>query len=309
MRRLSRCWLLAVLTALPIPSGCGASAEEPTGEPPAEPPPMTVMTYNIMCSLCGGETYDPWEVRLPYFGDTFARHEPDLLGIQELTPIPGEVEQLLAQAPGFGAVYFAPDEQLPYPDAMIMYRQSRFDVLEHGDYWLSPTPDTPRSNGFAKPQLPRLVVWARMRDRLADREFYFATTHFDNNSPSQAMSAPLVKERTAPFASQLPVIVVGDFNSQPRDEAFATLTGEAGGFRLVDTQSIAKSWSVVTNQTPPPAYDLAERIDHIFVAGTGVDWQAESWAVDTTLYGTKLLPASDHFAMIARLQMGSPGGT
>lgn len=290
---------LALLVPLSGLGACGADEDRTAGNAPLPPRPIVVMTYNLMCSLCGGDLYEPWEKRLPYFKDTFARHDPDLLGLQEITPIAGETEQVLAQTPGFGAVFFAPEEGLPYPDAMILYRQSRFQVLERGEYWLSPTPDKARSSGFASPQLPRLVVWARMLDSAGDREFYFATTHFDNNTPSQSLSAPLVKERTAPFAARMPVILVGDFNSQPADEAFATLTGDAGGFRLIDTQGIAARWSVVTNQEPPPAYDLAGRIDHIFVAGAA--WRAESWSVDTTLYGPRLLPASDHFAMVARV--------
>ncbi len=279
--------------------GCGA---EDTAQQRLEPPrPLTVMTYNVMCSFCD-QGYDRWEQRLPYLGDTFTRYDADLYGLQELTPLAGEVEQIQALLPDHDPVFYGPEGEVRYPDALIMFRRSRFELLEEGSYWLSPTPDVAKSTGFAKPQLARLVVWAKLRDRAGGRELYFATTHFDNNQPSQAMSAPLVKERTAPFEERMPVVVVGDFNSKPSTEAFQTLTGDAGGFRFVDSQSIAEQWSVGGNQQPKPDYELADRIDHIFVAGQGVAWKATSWVVDLSTYGPNQLPPSDHYSMTATLE-------
>lgn len=279
--------------------GCGGN-DEPD-EPSLDPEPMTVMTFNVMCSLCGTSEHDPWEERLEYFRDIFARHDPDLVGIQELTPLGDEVGQLLERLPGRAAVYFAPADELPYPDAAIFYRKSRFRLLDSGEYWLSPTPDEPRSTGFAKPQLARLVVWATLRDRAGDRDFYFATTHFDNNVPSQALSAPLVKERTAPFAGKMPVIVTGDFNSKPGTEAWATLTTDSGGFPLADTHALAEQWRVISTQQPEPSYELESRIDHVFVGGTPGTWAVSDWNVDMSRYGPQDRRPSDHFPITTRL--------
>lgn len=274
--------------------GCG---EDPEDVQPLPAKPLSVMTFNVLCAVCGGGEYDPWEQRLGYFADIFARHDPDLIGLQELSPIPGEVDALLEVAPGRKALFFEQEGWLPYPDAAIFYRASRFEVLERGEYWLSPTPDVPRSTGFADPQLPRLVVWARLRDKAGDREMFFASTHFDNNSPSQEQSAPLVLERTAPFAATMPVVFVGDFNSQPADAAYVTLT--AGGFQ--NAYDLAPSPGVVENQDPDPVYDPADRIDHVFVAGAGVTWSASSWVADLYVYGEQKRYPSDHFAIVTTL--------
>lgn len=279
---------------------CGDAEPEAQKLPPA---PVSVMTFNVLCSLCATKEHDPWEQRLNMFRDVFDRHDPDLVGLQELGPFGDEVGLMLERLPGRGAISFAPEDAAPYPDAAIFYRKDRFSVIESGEYWLSPTPDVPNSNGFATPQLPRLLVWALLKDKAGDREIYFASTHFDNNTPSQAMSAPLVKERTAPFAQNTPVVVLGDFNSQPSDPAWDTLTTDAGhGFAFVDAQSIAAEWSVITNQEPPPSYDLADRIDHIFVAGNTTDWSASSWHADLTVYPPNDRYPSDHFPIVATLE-------
>jgi len=46
------------------------------------------MTFNVLCSFCNLREFDPWSERLAYFGDIFARHDPDLIGLQELSPPP-----------------------------------------------------------------------------------------------------------------------------------------------------------------------------------------------------------------------------
>ncbi len=289
---------LAVAVAL-FALGCGEDPEDVELLPPK---PLNVMTFNVLCSVCNPSEYDPWDERLSYFADIFQRHDPDLIGVQELTPLAGEVDSLLAAAPGHGALFFQQEEWPPYPDATIFYRKSRFRVLEQGEYWLSPTPDVPRSTGFAQPQLPRLVVWARLLDKAGDREMFFASTHFDNNAPSQALSAPLVLERTAPFAAALPVVFVGDFNSRPNSEAYKTLSTDAShGFVFQNAYDLAPNPGVIENQDPDPVYDPADRIDHVLVAGAGVSWSATSWAADLKVYGSKNRYPSDHFAIATTL--------
>lgn len=266
--------------------------------------PWRIMTFNVMCSSCGPEGFEDWEERVPYTGDTIRRHDPDLIGLQELFN-GEEVAEIEAEIPGYTTIWFAAQNpgELDYADAAIAYRTSMFAAIEHGFYWLSPTPDTPYSNGFAAPQLPRLVVWARLRAIAEDYEFVFATTHFDNNSPSQELSAPLVLERTAALAAELPVIMVGDYNSQPKDPAYAILTGgvDGQGPRFADAFVLADEWRAASNLDPKPAYDPALRIDHVFLAGA--PWQAADWVVDQWGYGPTMHFTSDHFAIAVEVSV------
>ncbi|MGE3673895.1 MAG: hypothetical protein AB7K71_29760, partial [Polyangiaceae bacterium] len=150
-------WFTAALTCSLL-AGCGsddAVKPEVTG-----PKPFKVMTYNVLCSFCKGDEYDAWDDRKLYFKDIFARHDADLYGLQELA-FGTEVDQMLELVDGFSSVYYAAaDSNFTYPDASILYRAERFDLLDSGEFWLSPTPDEPSSIGFSPPQVPRLVVWA-----------------------------------------------------------------------------------------------------------------------------------------------------
>lgn len=314
-------WLAAALTGCSddgasgtdagdaAPSRADAGREGGLIEPGTHDTALTVMTYNVLCStICGLGEYDPWAERVVHHADIYARHDPDLMALQELATVE-DVQQVLDAVPGREAIYF--DDGKAWADATIVYRKARFDVLDHGDYWLSPTPDEPRTAGFSGGlQLARLVVWAVLYDRYAGRELFFASTHFDNNSPSQEKSAPLVLERTLPFVKTHPVIFAGDFNSMPDSEAYQILTGKRGdhGFAFTEVEALADDWSVITNRKPAPEYDRAMRIDHIFLAGADVDWRAASWHPDMTSYGPLDLYPSDHFPIVTRLDIGrSPG--
>ena len=262
---------------------------------------IKVMTFNVLCSFCNPREYDPWIDRLGYFADIFKRHDPDLLGIQELSK-PEEVEQIAKLLPNHGAFYYQKGK-LAYPDAAIFYRKDRFEVVESGVYWLSPTPDVPMTTGFAgkKMQLARLVVWTVLREIPSGRKLLFVCTHFDPNSPSQELSAPLLLQRTARHGKDLPVIVVGDFNSRPDSKAYAILTkGLDDRIRLADAYEVATTKRTVTNQTSPSPYNPTGRIDHIFVGGPG-HWTVHDWAVDLSVYGPKQRHPSDHRPIAAEV--------
>lgn len=296
-----KCLVPLLLLAQLWLAGCGDSSSPVRAE-------LGVMTFNVLCSFCNAD-YAPWDERLAAFEDILARHDPDLIGLQELT-WPEEVDDFLALRDGFQAIYFVGDEAGPfgltdYPDATILYRIERFSLLEHGFYWLSATPDQAWATGWADGvQFARIVTWARFEDRRSGQPLLFVTTHFDNNSPNQEHSAPLLLERTTPWTGQGPVIVTGDFNSQPSDVAYQTLTegASAGGFHLVNSFDYTDDWSISSDAEPPPDYDVDGRIDHIFTAGDGWQWRCPQWTVDMFRYGQVPQYPSDHFAIFARLE-------
>ena len=264
---------------------------------PKGPPAFKVLTFNVLCSFCDTANFDPWNERVPDIADIVRRHDPDVFGLQELFTVE-EVKQIQTAIPGYGAIYFhdpARGYLVDYPDATVFYRESVFDVRESGQYWLSSTPDTPWTFGWANGQFWRLVSWARLLHKPSGREVYFATTHVDNNHPNQDQSAAVIVARTP---KDLPAVLVGDFNSKPDTTAYAALT--TGAFS--DAYPLAAAREILHNQSMEPAYDADQRIDHVFLSGPA-KWQVSRWRVDLYRYGTQQRYPSDHFAISAWLSL------
>ncbi len=284
-------------------SSTDAGADLGVDAPVADPSSLVVFNYNVMCSFCKNTDFPQWEqawkTRVPWLTDVVQRYDPDLIGLQELNDLgiaegsPDEATQILG-ATTWQIYYYlskAGDAfEFDYPDACLAWRKSRFELLEAGQFWLSPEPDTAYSVGFAKGmQFPRLVVWARLKDKASGREITFANTHFDNNAPSQELSAPLSLQRLAPLAAKAPLIFCGDFNSAPDSKAYGLLTG--GSPKLVDSYAIAAEKTLESNIQPPPAWQEPSRIDHVFVTAP---LQAEKWSIDLWRYGQQQQAPSDH---------------
>ena len=188
-------------------------------------------------------------------------------------------------------------------DATVFYRQSVFDLLESGQYWLSDTPDQPWTFGWAaNGQVWRLVSWARLRHRPSGREIHFATTHVDNNHPNQDKSAAVILQQTGARAATLPVLLVGDFNSRPDTTAYAAL---AQGF--ADAYPLAPGAEIVHNQPQAPSNsgNLWNGMRQTFSLGCGswggnatnnnITWRDlinETW-VSKPLKVTKVIPSDE----------------
>jgi len=167
---------------------------------------------------------DHWSQRLAYFKDIIDTYNPDVACLQELITEHEAKSELGGMLPGHTILNFRGEFGEHYPDATIYVRDSMFEVVKSGNFWLSPTPDEPFSRGFAKEglQLPRVVQWAHLKNRQTGLDFVTSCTHFDNNSPSQEKSADLLLGRLMNAAGgdggsekdSIAVVAMGDFNSQ-----------------------------------------------------------------------------------------------
>ncbi len=178
----------------------------------------------------------------------------------------------------------------------IFYRRERFALEDHGDFWLSATPEKP-SMGWDARCCKRLVTWARLRDKPSGQIFVVLNAHFDHEGVvARRESARLLVERGRALAGALPLIVLGDFNSTPDSEVYATISAA-----LRDARSISQTPAYGPLQTFNDfntAKPADERIDYIFLSP---QWQVLRYAVLTDSIDARY--PSDHFAVVARLRL------
>jgi endonuclease/exonuclease/phosphatase family metal-dependent hydrolase len=188
----------------------------------AEADDLRVMSFNIRY-VNPNDGENTWDKRRELVFKTIETFRPDLLGMQEVTPLQWiELRERLKE--------YA-DEGLPRDDgkrfgerAMVMFKRERFEKVRGGTFWLSQTPDVVGSKGWDA-DLPRVCSWVELRDKQSNnRPVFFFNTHWDHKGVQARLeSAKLMKSKVAELAGDHPVIIAGDFNSVQNKKAYIEL--------------------------------------------------------------------------------------
>jgi endonuclease/exonuclease/phosphatase family metal-dependent hydrolase len=290
--------LLSALVAALLGSVEPAGAQV-GGRPPAiaAPAPFRVMTFNIRYNN-PGDSLNSWPHRAEGVAGLVRFHDPDLLGVQEAQRNQlDDLQRLLPDYAWFG---------LPRADgarndeySAILYRTDRFDLLEQGTFWLSATPDVPRSRGWDA-QLPRIATWGRFRDRATGDTVLHVNTHFDHvGVQAREESARLLKRWLAGAAREIPFLVTGDFNAAPDTPPIRILLDSAAAPRLRDAIAISAEppYGPGSTWNGFRAIEPNRRIDFVFV-GDGVR-VLEHGILAETLEGSRF--PSDHLPVITEV--------
>ncbi|MBN1873376.1 MAG: endonuclease/exonuclease/phosphatase family protein [Anaerolineae bacterium] len=240
---------------------------------------------------------DVWPLRKDLTASMLRLHRPDVVGLQEVGREP--LEDLALRLPEFAWVGVGRDDGVAEGEfAAIFYRPARVSLLAQAHFWLSKTPEVPGSSSW-KAGCVRIVTWAKFRDCVTGRIFYFFNTHFDHASKrARRKSAWLLRKRIKTIAEDAPVIVTGDLNCTETSTPYHILTlPEVEGSCLQD----ALTQSLFPHHGPIATFhaftgNLRDRIDYIFVAN-GV--QVLQHAALTDHWNGRY--PSDHLPVIADL--------
>ena len=208
MIRLPRAVLALALAALALPA---AAAD------------LKVMSFNVR-TLAAQDGPNAWDKRRDLFAETIRKQHPDVIGTQELFKQQGDdTVQRLPEYTWFGRDRFGAHAE---EHMGIFYRKDRLKLVESGDFWLSDTPDKVGSITWGN-VFPRMVNWA-LFERLDDhKRFYLLDTHFpyrDQDEDARTRGAKEMAAWIAKLPANVPVIVTGDFNTEPSSEAHKVLT-------------------------------------------------------------------------------------
>ncbi|UYY76513.1 endonuclease/exonuclease/phosphatase family protein [Sphingomonas sp. R1] len=259
------------------------------GAPALAQDTLTVMSLNIRYPN-PGDGANVWEKRRDLTIATIRVAAPDLIGTQELYQRQGD--DIVRALPHYG--WFGTDRYGGHSDEHmgIFYRRDRLKMVEHGQFWLSETPEKPGSMSWGI-DLPRLVNWAVFETR-DGRRFRFYDTHFphrDQDEAAREQAARLLAARIAEAPKDQPVILTGDFNTVDSSAAHRALT-----------EGLADAWLAQVNRQGPSFtfHDFTgrgdRRIDWILTRGFAV---AEVATVAT--HRGAVFP-SDHYPVVARVR-------
>lgn len=236
---------------------------------------LLVMSSNIAYTDGHNKDQFSWPNRRPAYFAMLEDISPDVIGMQEATPValndeqagrPDQTKDLLDRFPEYDCYRVYPTDQMPadgnklcdqrHGGVMILYKKERFDVLQKGIFWLSDTPDTPANSNppfNCMDKHTRACVWAHFSDKESGKEFYLFNTHFPYdpdvkdangkrryNTTARRKCAELIVSRikTITKNSNATVFVTGDMNAAYEDTELYSYIGESG---KLETHAVCES--------------------------------------------------------------------
>ena len=182
--------------------------------------PIRFGTWNIRRSSMDNWEKDPrfpkWEARMPHVTRLIREKDFDLMGLQEVGG--PQTTFIVEDMPGWGLVGTVTNDversRTSHANG-IFYRKDRFRVDDWGWFAISETPQVPGSKSWGT-MCVRACTWAKMTDLADGRPLWFFNTHFDHRSQEareKGMALILAEIRARNAKMNLPVILMGDFNS------------------------------------------------------------------------------------------------
>ncbi|MCX2682035.1 endonuclease/exonuclease/phosphatase family protein [Galbibacter sp. EGI 63066] len=230
--------------------------------------PIKVMTTNIRYAN-PNDSINIWENRKDWLTESIDFMDIDVFGAQEV--VYSQLKDIVELLPEYDHIGVGREGGNEGEFTPIFYKKDKFEITESDIFWLSETPEKEASKGWDA-ALPRIVTWAKMKEKESGKQFVFINTHFDHRGEQARLeSAKLLVKRAKAIAGDLPFIVTGDFNFPPSVEAYSVLTkNNSSGITLQDTFHKA-------NKSYGPSYTFngfnlepdqsRERIDYIFFLG------------------------------------------
>lgn len=257
--------LMALLAGAMVFLTASAEAFPAYAENPSEgKAKFNIATYNIRYySKRDSVKGNTWQRRSPQIAEIARYHGFDIFGTQE--GLKFQLEDLKRLLPGFDYIGAGRDDGKSVGEhAAIFYDTGKFLLLDHGDFWLSETPDRPGRGWDAA--FPRICTWGKFRHKDSGKEFLYFNLHMDHKGKTARLeSGKLIQRKIKEFGSDIPVFLSGDFNVDQTNECYLSIAGSDVFDDAYDKAALKHAPNGTWNNWKPENFSIS-RIDHIFVS-------------------------------------------
>lgn len=249
---------------------------------------LRVMSFNVRCEDNNGV---PRISRNRLVIKEILQVRPDSLGVQEATP--EWMSSLRAALPEYGSVGVARDNGRSIAGrgefSAIFYLKESLELLDHGDFWLTETPDRPSI--YPGAGCNRICTWALFRIKETDVEYLHVNTHLDNVSyEARAFGSNLICEWIGKNYSDMPVVFTADLNSVEGGGAYGIVESHLADARYIADE--AEAYGTFHACSPETSENTV--LDHIFCS-SDIDVHVFKTVTD----GIEGRFVSDHFPIYA----------
>jgi endonuclease/exonuclease/phosphatase family metal-dependent hydrolase len=254
---------------------------------------LTVGTYNLRLQI-SIDTGNLWLDRAQKVADLIRFHDFDILGTQE--GFLNQLEDIQKLLPYYAFSGVGRDDgKLKGEHSAIFYKTEKFQMLDHGDFWLSETPEKPGLGWEAK--YPRICSWIKLKEKKTKKVFFFFNTHFDHEANNARLqSSFLILKKVKEIAGDVPVVLTGDFNSAQNTQWYKNIA-ESDIFK--DCFILAKHPYASNGTFNDFGRNLKDSsiIDHIFITSS---FSVNRCGILSDSYLGKF--PSDHFPVLVSLE-------
>lgn len=249
-----------------------------------------------------------WSKRCQVICDQVNFMAPDIFGTQEV--LYGQLQDMKRALDGYDYIGVGRDDgKRAGEHEAIFYKKDKIRLLDHGDFWLSETPEKPGLGWDAV--CVRICTWGKFAVTVPDQgqrrglfgrgpktkeaTFYYFNLHMDHvGVVARREAAKLVVQKIREIAQGTPVVLTGDFNVDQTNEIYTVFTGSGLLKDSYDAARIRFAENGTFNAFKT-GYYTTSRIDHVFVSP---ELKVEAYGVFTNSYWTpdetdETLKASD----------------
>lgn len=269
-----------------------------------QPSSFSIATYNVRYENIGDSINgNGWRQRYPYIAKLIQFHGFDIFGTEEGKY--NQLQDLKGSMSNYDYIGVGRDDgQKGGEFSAIFYRTDKFEVLEHGNFWLSTITDRPNKGWDAA--LPRICTWGKFRLKSTGFIFMYFNLHMDHiGKQARIESAKLILQRIRELPKKFPVILSGDFNVDQFSDSYKLLVNsDIFKDAYQEAEFIYEPNGTFNNFNPNLKTD--KRIDHIFLTNefvvkkygilTDTYW-SESNVKDNLITYQARMP-SDHFPVM-----------
>ena len=255
---------------------------------------LKVMTYNIRLDVAiDGE--NDWSHRKEFFTSQIQFYEPDVFGIQEATP--NQVIDISNALSQYNHIGIGREGVGKGESSNIYYKKERFSVSNETTFWLSETPNEISKGWDAA--CNRVCTFALFEDLKSNKSFWVFNTHLDHiGEVARTKGIELILSKIEAVNNQkLPLIFMGDFNSEPNENRIIELKKIMNDSRELSVEKPFGPFGTFNNfQYNEPA---TKQIDYIFLSKNSF-FIVNKYAVLTDSKNLRF--PSDHFPVYIEIK-------
>ena len=182
---------------------------------------LTVASFNVRYGPARDGIHS-WPDRRQFAVATARGLDADILGLQE--PVDYQVEFFAEHLPDYDWVGLGRDDGERGGEYCPIYvRRDRGQIVNHGTFWLSDTPEVAGSRTWGN-RCVRICTYAEISLPEDSGSVFVFNCHLDHESQfAREAAVRLIRNRMELIAAGRPTILMGDFNVTPENPALTPL--------------------------------------------------------------------------------------